>query len=80
MFSSNLSNFFGGRYVKIKIQPYSFSEYCGAYILANKNIGKTKQEILVKDSMNDLYLKYIQNSGFSQTVNLFWEKQMVEIK
>lgn len=80
MFSSDLSNFFGGRYVEIKMQPYSFSEYYGAYILANKNTGKTKQEVLVKDSINDLYLKYIQNSGFSQTVNLFWKKQMVEIK
>ncbi len=78
MFSSDLSNFFGGKYVEIKIQPYSFSEYYGAYILANKNIGKTKQEVLVKDSINDLYLKYIQNSGFPQTVNLFWERQMQE--
>lgn len=78
MFSSDLSNFFGGRYIEIKIQPYSFSEYYNAYILANENIGKTRQEILNKDSINDLYLKYIQNSGFPQTVNLFWEKQMIE--
>lgn len=78
MFSSDLSNFFGGRYIEIKIQPYSFSEYYNAYILANENIGKTRQEILNKDSVNDLYLKYIQNSGFPQTVNLFWEKQMIE--
>ncbi len=78
MFSSDLSNFFGGRCFEIKIQPYSFSEYCGAYILANKNTGKTEKEVLVKDSINDLYLKYIKNSGFPQTVNLFWERQMVE--
>jgi predicted AAA+ superfamily ATPase len=78
MFSSDLSNFFGGRYVEIKMQPYSFTEYYGAYILANENNGKSRQEVLTKDSINDIYLKYIQNSGFPQTVNLLWDRQMIE--
>ena len=78
MFSSDLSNFFGGRYIEIKMQPYSFSEYYGAYLLANENNDKSKQEILVKNTINDLYLKYINNSGFPQTVNLFWDRQMID--
>lgn len=78
MFSSDLSNFFGGRYVEIKMQPYSFAEYYGAYLLTNENNGKSKQEVLTKDSINDIYLKYIQNSGFPQTVNLFWDRQIIE--
>lgn len=78
MFSSDLSNFFGGRYVEIKMQPYSFAEYYGAYMLVNENSGKLKQEVLTKDSMNDIYLKYIKDSGFPQTVNLLWDRQMIE--
>ena len=35
MYSWDLANSFGGRYIEIKIQPFSFKEYCSAYLQIN---------------------------------------------
>ena len=79
MFATELSNFFGGRYIEIKLQPYSFFEFREACDFIQKQSTKTNKtpgSILPKD-LNDLYLKYVQNSGFPQPIHSAWNKQMI---
>ena len=38
MFSSDLANFFGGRYIEIKMQPFSFKEYYSSLSKENQQI------------------------------------------
>ena len=54
MFSSDLANEFGGRYVEIKMLPLSFKEYVSAFD------GDA--------DLSDLYDKYTSESGFPQTI------------
>ena len=65
MFSSDLANTFGGRYIEIKMQPYSFKEYVSAMEKQDKN------------NLEYTFQKYIKESGFPQTVNAFWDRQMI---
>ena len=41
MFATELSNFFGGRYIEIKLQPYSFFEFREACDFIQKQSTKT---------------------------------------
>ncbi len=69
MFSSDLANSFGGRYIEIKMQPFSFKEYQDAYM---------KRRPLSKNySLQELYTTYIKESGFPQTTDFIGKKQLI---
>lgn len=78
MFSSDLANVFGGRYIEIKMLPYSFAEYCNAY---NSMIGlkafENREDFLKRHDLQTIYTKYVTESGFPQTVNLAFDRQMI---
>ena len=69
MFSGDLANFFGGRYVEIKMQPFSFKEYCHA--LNELNFGKKS------DNLIENYYKYIKESGFPQTTKFLSNTDLI---
>ena len=58
MFSKDLANSFGGRYVEIKMHPFSFKEYYNAYMYLNND----------KLNLQEIYYKYITESGFPQKI------------
>lgn len=64
MFSGDLANSFGGRYIEIKVQPFSFKEYCSAFP-ENKDIHR-------------LYEDYIRESGFPQTLSFNANKDIID--
>jgi len=66
MFSSDLANSFGGRYVEIKMQPYSLKEYREAILSEKENY-----------TPQDLYNNYIIESGFPQTVKFKHDKELI---
>ncbi|MBR2082171.1 MAG: ATP-binding protein [Elusimicrobiaceae bacterium] len=71
MFSNDLANSFGGRYVEIKAQPFSFKEYYHAYL---------KRPALPDHTVSDLatiYDHYIKEGGFPQTINFAFNQQMI---
>lgn len=69
MFSSDLANSFGGRYIEIKIQPFSFKEYCVAYAIKRPNDNPDSQEV---------YNRYIKGSGFPQTTAFMDNQQLID--
>ena len=77
MFSSDLANQLGGRYVEIKMQPLSFKEYFGAYSQFAQHFVKTKNEILDLHNPMAVYSHYIKKSGFPQTLSLLYDKQLI---
>ena len=74
MFSSDLANVFGGRYVEIKMLPYSFAEYYDAY---EHMVGENRADFLKRHDLQTIYTKYVTESGFPQTVNLAFDQQMI---
>jgi len=66
MFSSDLANSFGGRYVEIKMQPFSFKEYISAY---NKDFED-------RQNLRTVYDNYVSRSGFPQTLHLL-DRQLI---
>lgn len=68
MFSSDLANSFGGRYVEIKMQPFSFKEYHMAYMLSHKDEALNE---------NAVYNRYITESGFPQTLAFNGDRQLI---
>lgn len=77
MFSSDLANQLGGRYVEIKMQPLSFKEYFGAYSDFAQHFVKTKNEMLDLHNPMAVYSHYIKESGFPQTLSLLYDKQLI---
>lgn len=77
MFSSDLANQLGGRYVEIKMQPLSFKEYFGAYSQFSQWNINTKQDMLDLHNPIAVYSHYIRESGFPQTLNLLYDKQLI---
>lgn len=66
MFSGDLANSFGGRYIEIKMQPFSFAEFYNS--LSNDTQTLPLQEI---------YLKYIKESGFPQTIKFNSDMELI---
>lgn len=78
MFSSDLANFFGGRYIEIKMMPYSFLEYYTAFSLTQHlRIPKNREEFLEAQNLNAVYNRYVTESGFPQTINFLSDRQMI---
>ena len=79
MFSSDLANAFGGRYIEIKMRPLSFKEYVSAF---RKNFIKLDEPradtgILGAGELFALYEKYITESGFPQTLEFNGSRQNI---
>lgn len=68
MFSGDLANYFGGRYIEIKMQPFSFKEYYSAY--------KIKQNVK-EENLQKVYDLYIKESGFPQTTDFIGNSQLI---
>ncbi len=68
MFSKDLANTFGGRYVEIKILPFSFKEYCSSYT-ERKFQKKLNSFKTLPFDPQELYGNYIKESGFPQVSN-----------
>lgn len=77
MFSSDLANQLGGRYVEIKMQPLSFKEYFGAYSQFAQHFVQIKKDIMDLHNPVAVYSHYIKESGFPQTLNLLYDKQLI---
>ena len=77
MFSSDLANQLGGRYVEIKMQPLSFKEYFGAYSQFAQLFVHTKKGMIELNSPQGIYSHYIKESGFPQTLRLSYDKQLI---
>ena len=80
MFSSDLANSLGGRYVEIKMQPLSFLEYHEAYIQSQNltpevTLDDKAPRILV--DLFNLYSNYIHESGFPQTLKMLYDRQHI---
>lgn len=78
MFLSDLANVFGGRYVEIKMLPYSFAEYCNAYdSISGLKVPENREDFFKRHDLQAIYTKYITESGFPQTVNIAFDRQMI---
>lgn len=91
MFSKDLANVLGGRYVEIKMQPLSFKEYFSYYqkIASKKDITDINKNnpfaiqfpnILTSSplfSLQDIYTHYITESGFPQTLSMMYNHQHI---
>ncbi|MBR1604856.1 MAG: ATP-binding protein [Alphaproteobacteria bacterium] len=77
MFSSDLANTLGGRYVEIKMQPLSFKEYYSDYTMRAPIHALTIKEM--EDTRNPLgvYSHYIKKSGFPQTLDFLYDRQLI---
>lgn len=77
MFSSDLANALGGRYVEIKMQPLSFSEYYFTFPDKAAMIAETKKDY--DDMFNPMavYSHYIKESGFPQTLDFRIDRQLI---
>ena len=77
MFSSDLANALGGRYVEIKMQPLSFSEYYLAFPDQAAFVVETKKDY--DDMFNPwaVYSHYIKESGFPQTLDFRLDRQLI---
>lgn len=77
MFSSDLANSLGGRYIEIKMQPLSFLEYYMAYRLMAGDTLRTRQDFLEFGDFQATYEHYIRESGFPQTLKMLYDRQHI---
>lgn len=70
MFSSDLANSFGGRYIEVKMQPFSFKEYVSAY---QKKLAKNQNTV----NLQEIYSHYLKESGFPQTTDFSSNRQLI---
>ena len=77
MFSSDLANQLGGRYIEIKMQPLSFREYFDAYPMFAQLYTRTRKDIENLHHPAYLYTHYIKEGGFPQTLSLVYDKQLI---
>lgn len=80
MFSSDIANSFGGRYVEIKMQPFTFSEYFSAYNIGVGHEPMTREEFLKHNSLYEIYQSYLRESGFPQVQRLVVRRDQQLIK
>ena len=66
MFSGDLANSFGGRYIEIKMQPFSCAEFYNS-------LSKDTQAL----PLQEIYLKYIKESGFPQTIKFNSDMELI---
>lgn len=66
MFSGDLANSFGGRYIEIKMQPFSFAEFYNS-------LSKDTQAM----PLQEIYLKYIKESGFPQIIKFNSDMELI---
>lgn len=77
MFSSDLANSLGGRYVEIKMQPLSFLEYYTAYQHEAQYYLRTRQDYIDVRDFRANYEHYIRESGFPQTLKMLYDRQHI---
>ena len=77
MFSGDLANSFGGRYVEIKMQPFSFKEYIAAYEHFAPLTFNPRDDNKNGYSLQRIYETYITESGFPQTIHLSGKRQLI---
>lgn len=77
MFSGDLANFFGGRYVEIKMQPFSFKEYYSATATKRSFTRKTREDYINANNLQEIYSTYIRESGFPQTTEFWGNQQLI---
>lgn len=77
MFSSDLANSLGGRYVEIKMQPLSFLEYYNAYKYESQLYLRTRQDFIDVRDFRASYERYIRESGFPQTLKMTSDHQHI---
>lgn len=78
MFSGDLANSFGGRYVEIKMHPYSLAEYYNANTyVSDLKVPESREEFFNRNNLSFVYKKYITEGGFPQTVNMLFDRKMI---
>lgn len=77
MFSGDLANFFGGRYVEIKMQPFSFKEYYSATATKRIFTRKTRDDYINANNLQVIYSAYLRESGFPQTTEFWGNQQLI---
>ena len=78
MFSSDLANTFGGRYVEIKMLPFSFKEYYDAYkVYYHKSDLLEGKEENINYNLFEIYSSYIKQSGFPQAIKFLNANELV---
>lgn len=70
MFSKDLANVLGGRYIEIKMQPLSFLEYFSFYGQNFNHQIRTRADLEKHNNPYAIYLDYIHESGFPQVQKL----------
>lgn len=77
MFSSDLANQLGGRYVEIKMQPLSFKEYWSSYSQFAQFYVRNKRDIENSHHPEAVYNHYVKESGFPQTLSFLYDPQLI---